>query len=323
PAHAQLFTRVEGGTVRAAIRIQLEGRWHIYHEELGHPKAVGQPTTVAFSGADIEWSKVRFPEPIRLDQSDVAGEGAFILAHEHELVLYAAGKLATGATVDGLEVKLKGLVCEDTQGCIPFRQTLKSAGAGEDTVFAAFPADLLGPVATGAATPSAPPPVQPSASPSAAAPSAAAQIPEEDEIQKGEADTTLYARVDGTEVRAALEIAITPGWHLYHRELGPSPYGKPTEITLRGEGVRWNEPIWPEPMRIDQSDIEPGLYILGHEGTITVYARGELTPGASAPKIWGEIRGQTCEDVCTDYVETFVSAGRGPDEIWRGWDAAL
>src|SRR5262245_56343023 len=124
PAHARLFTRTENDRVRAVIQIELEGNWHIYHKELGHPKAVGQPTTVTFQGADVEWSEVRFPEPVRLDQSDIAGEGAFILAHEHELVLYAAGTLRAGATLDGLEVKLKGLVCDDVQGCVPYRQTL-------------------------------------------------------------------------------------------------------------------------------------------------------------------------------------------------------
>ena len=322
PARAELFTRVQGDTVRAAIRIRLEGRWHIYHDELGHPKAVGQPTTVSFTGEGIEWSKVRFPEPIKLDQSDVAGPGAFILAHEHELVLYAAGKLAPDATTDGREVKVKGLVCEDVQGCIPFRQTLKSAGAGTDAIFASFPADLL--VALGVSA-STLPATESTLSETRTEPSLsrAEQSPSEDEIEKGEADTTLYARVEGSEVRAALEIAITPGWHLYHRELGPSTYGKPSVITLQGEGVRWEPAVWPEPMKIDQSAIEAGLYILGHEGTIVVYARGELAPGASAPEPWGTIEGQTCENVCIDYMETFHSRGRGTDAVWKGWDAAF
>ena len=321
PARAELFTRVQGDAVRAAIRIQIDGRWHIYHEELGHPKAVGQPTTVTFYGEGIEWSKVRFPEPIKLDQSDVAGPGAFILAHEREVVLYAAGKLAPGANLDGLEVKLKGLVCEDIQGCIPFRQTLKSKGAGDDALFAKFPADLVAGSGSSAA-PAPPASTPPTQEAPKQASSGAEGAPSEDEIEKGEADSSLYTRIEGNEVRAALEIAITPGWHLYHRELGPSIYGKPSVITLHGEGIRWEEPRWPEPIRIDQSAIEEGLYILGHEGTIVVNVRGTLLPGASAPKVWGEIDGQTCEEVCIDYRETFVSQGRGDDAIWAGWDAA-
>jgi thiol:disulfide interchange protein len=317
PARAELFTRVQGDTVRAAIRIQIDGRWHIYHDELGHPKAVGQPTTVTFTGEGIEWSKVRFPEPVKLDQSDVAGPGAFILAHEHEAVLYAAGKLAPGATLDALEVKVKGLVCEDVQGCIPFRQTMKSKGAGEDELFAKFPADLVPPSGASAA------PAASATPPPEAAPKepqgAIEKVPTEDVIEKGKADTTFYTRVEGNEVRAALEIAITPGWHLYHRELGPSTYGKPAVIQLHGKGIRWEEPRWPEPIHIDQSAIEKGLYILGHEGTIVVLARGVLEPGAKGDDVWGEISGQTCdESSCVDYRESFVSKGRGTDALWSG-----
>jgi thiol:disulfide interchange protein DsbD len=261
---------------------------------------------------------VRFPEPVKIDQSDAAGPGVFILAHEREVVLYAAGKLAPGATLDGLEVKVKGLVCEDVQGCIPYKQTLKSKGAGSDALFASFPADLLPPGTAVPATASAPaPPSTP-----AKQLSTPAVATEEDEIEKGKADTTLYTRIESSEVRAALEIAIEPGWHLYHRELGPSTYGIPTTITLHGEGVRWEEPVWPEPIKIDQSAIEAGLYILGHEGKIVVYARGTLEAGASPPKVRGEIEGQTCEEVCIDYHETFFDRGRGPDAVWSAWDAA-
>jgi DsbC/DsbD-like thiol-disulfide interchange protein len=320
PAHAKLYTRTADGVVRVAIAIELEGAWHIYHSELGHPKAVGQPTVVTFQGEGITWSPVRFPEPVRLDQSDVAGAGTFILAHEHELVLYAAGTLAEGASAEEISAKIKALVCEDVQGCVPFRVTLKSAGAGDDELFAAFPADLVAPLGGGQRVESggteaalgelAIPALEP----------ASGQAPREDEIAKGEADTSLYVRFEGDEVRAALEIAIPPGWHLYHEELGPSPYGKPTEITLHGAGVTWEAPAWPEPQRFDQSKIEEGLYILGHEGTIVVYLRGTLEPGASAPEIWGEIEGQTCEELCVDYEEVFVSRGRGTDAVWAAWD---
>jgi len=319
PAEAELFTRTDGDVLRAAIRIELQGDWHIYHKELGHPKAVGQPTVVTLPEG-IEWSEVRFPAPVRLDQSDVAGPGAFILAHEHEAVLYVAGHKAGGVPTEGLEIKLKGLVCEDVQGCIPFRQTLTSSGAGPDALFASFPADLVAPGwATGGGGSSA---SSPAKAAGAAAESAVEEAPAEDEIGSGEADTTLYTRVEGSEVRAALEIAITPGWHLYHETLGPSTFGKPTRIKLRGAGITWEKPVWPEPERIDQSVIEEGLYILGHEGTLVVYARGTLAPGAPVPEIEGSIDGQTCEEVCIDYEELVHSRGRGPDSVWSGWEAA-
>ena len=148
------------------------------------------------------------------------------------------------------------------------------------------------------------------------------EAPEEDTIESGSADATLYTRVEAGEVRAALQIVIEPGWHLYHEELGPSTYGKATRIVLHGRGVRWGDLAWPAPLKIDQSDLEAGLYILGHEGTIVVYARGELEPGATGAGLWGEIEGQTCADVCDDYEETFVSRGRGEDALWKGWESA-
>jgi cytochrome c biogenesis protein CcdA/DsbC/DsbD-like thiol-disulfide interchange protein len=333
PARGALYTRVENGLVRAVIRIEIDARWHLYHEELGHPKAIGQPTRVTLSGEGIEWGPVRFPEPIRIDQSEVAEPGTFILAHEHELVLYAAGRLAPGATAGDVKAKLKGLVCEDVQGCIPYREELASQGAGPDKLFAAFPADLLPARAAPAETSGTSPPETVQASP---APDASLDVPpavpREDRIEGGNADTTLYVRIEDKEARAALEIAIEEGWHLYHTKeaLGffPNglPTGKPTEITLHGAGIEWERPIFPAPVRLDQSDWNgPGAHINAHEGTIVVYVRGKLAPGATvaSEEVWGEIHGQTCSDLCLDYDEIFVSRGRGPEAAWSGWDAAL
>lgn len=325
-AQAKLYTRVADGLVRAVIRVKLTGNWHIYHRELGHPKAVGQPTTVTFYGEGIEWGEVRFPEPVRLDQSAVAGEGTFILAHEHELVLYAVGRLAPDASTDGLEVKLKSLVCDDLEGCVPYKPTLKSEGPGDDALFAAFPADLLA-AAGGARTTEAsasggasPPP-----SPSPAPPQSPPKAPED--VRKGEhADATLYTRVEGNEVRAALEIALDEGWHLYHTadDLGQDPIGKPTTLTLRGEGITWETARFPTPIRIDQSDLSgPGAFIHAHEGTFVVYARGTLVAGASGEGRAAELAGQVCADSCVNYSETAFDRGRGPEEVWRGWSAAM
>ncbi len=322
PAESTLYSRLDDGIVRLALRVELEGRWHIYHEDLGHPKAVGQPTKVELSGAGIEWSAVRFPEPVRIDQSDVAGPGVFILAHERELVLYAAGRLAPGATGADIKARVKGLVCEDVQGCIPYREELSPEGRGPDALFASFPAALVPPGAVPADASGTDPPDEPSPSAS-----------EEDEIESGSADTTLYTRVEGNEVRALLEIAIEPGWHLYHTAddlgfaaPGSTPTGKPTTLALHGEGITWEKPVFPQPIRIDQSEWNgPGAYINAHEGTIRVHVRGALAPGApagTAERIRGEIHGQTCADLCIDYDERFVSRGRGSDASWKGWEAA-
>ena len=100
--------------------------------------------------------------------------------------------------------------------CILYRETLKPKGKGPDSLFDEFPADLV-----------APEPVEPA--------------PTADEKRSGEADATLYTRVEdglgskgGKRVRAAIEIEIKPGWHLYHEELGNSDMGAPTKIVMKG-----------------------------------------------------------------------------------------
>jgi cytochrome c biogenesis protein CcdA/DsbC/DsbD-like thiol-disulfide interchange protein len=322
PARAELFTRVDGAVVRAAIEIQLDGDWHIYHRELGHPKAVGQPTVIELSGEGIAWGEVWFPEPVRLDQSDVAGPGAFIQAHEHELVVYAVGSLATGAAGTDVQAKIKALVCEDIQGCIPFRRTLESKGRGRDALFAAFPADLVAPPAPEIEGEEDAPLLGGETSSGVFVEDGpGADVPTEDEIRKDGADTTLYVRVNGARVEARMVVDIDPDRHLYHVDLGPSPYGKPAQVTLHGAGIEWGPIEWPEPLRFDQSDIEEGLYINGHEGRIVLKATGTVAAGATVdPRtIWGEINGQTCDpSTCSDYEEVFVAQGAGPDDLWSG-----
>src|SRR5262245_61070673 len=67
-ASAKLYLREQQGDVRAAIAIEIDPEWHLYHDVLGPEDAIGRPTRVTFSGADIAWSAVRFPEPKRLPQ---------------------------------------------------------------------------------------------------------------------------------------------------------------------------------------------------------------------------------------------------------------
>ena len=316
PVESKLYTRTADGIIRAAIAIDIEPGWHLYNgptkADLGHKNAVGMPTSVEFSGIEgVEWSAVRFPEPHKFDQSDIE-PGVFILGHEGQFTLYAAGRLPEGSNGEGLTAKLKGLVCEVS--CLPYRDTLTSSGSGPDALFESFPADLAAPPAK-AAAPSAPQADSPAA-------------PTRDKISMGEADATLYVRTEGKQVRAAIEVELTPGWHLYHgpetEDLGhPRAVGKPTQFRLHGEGVEWKRLVFPEPHEIDQSEIEPGVFILAHEGTVVFYARGELTEGEAPSGVWGEVKGQTCEESCLLYKEVFVDQGRGPDAVWAGWDQAF
>jgi len=309
PVEATLYTRAESGIVRAAIEIEIEPGWHIYHDDLGHPRAIGKTTTVELSGEGIEWGPVRFPEPHTFDQSDIE-PGVFILGHEDFITLYAAGTMAEGATGDDIQAELSGLVCEVS--CIPYRETVKSEGEGDDEVFADFPADLL-PSTAGSGDASAPQDAAPEP-----------PRPKEDVHEGGRADATLYTRVEDGWILAALEVSIDFGWHLYHFEKGnPEGIGKETEVVFRGDGIDWNTSMWPEPHEMDQSDIEEGLWIWGHEGDIVIYARGALKDGADPDNAWVEIHGQTCDpESCIDYDEQVVSAGEGDDELFANFPDA-
>lgn len=139
----------------------------------------------------------------------------------------------------------------------------------------------------------------------------------------GEAEAKLYSRTENGEIRVAIEIEIEDGWHLYHEELGnPDAIGKPTRVELVGEGVEWSAVLFPEPKKLEQEGL--GSWIYSHEGTIVLYARGEVEAGAT-PEIGAELRGLTCEDMgaCVPYSEEVVSLGRGPDELFDAFPAAL
>lgn len=301
-ASAELHTRIVGDEVQAAIVIEMDLGWHIYHgptiADLGHPDAVGAPTTFEFESEGIQWSPVVYPEPYKEDQSDLA-PGAFILAHEFEAIFYAVGTAVPGSelSAEGISVKIKALACE--QSCIPYNETVETDGEGPASAWKDYPADLH-------------------------APKLEEPVPTKDVIDGGRANATLYTRVVNGIVQAALEIEVDFGFHLYHNEKpNPKGIGRPSKLTLKGAGVTWNQELWPEPELLDQSDAFPGASMLTHHGTFVVYAQGVLAPGASGAGIWGEIQGQTCdESTCVNYEETFVSQGEGDAAVWEGFVAS-
>ncbi len=309
-ADPTLYTRVEDGTLRAAIHLDIEPGAHLYHgptkADLGHPNAVGKPTTVELSGAGVSWSAVRFPEPFPYPQ-DEFGPGTFINSHEGEVVLYAAGALADGALGDDVVAKLDGLVCDDV-GCMPWYHEVESEGAGPDDVWDDWPADLEAPAPAAQDEPEADEP---------------AFLPRRDEHVSGEADATLYTRLDPadpTRVRAAIEIDLTDGWHLYHSEKGNElGIGVPTTVTLAGEGIVWGPVRWPAPEEIDQGDIIEGAWIWGHHEDLVLFAEGTLEAGATWRGAYATLEGQTCEAQCIGYKETAYTQGAGPDSVWAAW----
>ena len=316
-AEAKLYTKVEDGVVRAAVHVVIDPGAHLYHgptkADLGHPNAVGKPTTATFTGGGVEWTAVRFPKPFLYPQ-DEFGKGTFILCHEDEIVLYAAGTPSEEADTDAIGAELDGLVCDDV-ACMPWKRSIETEGEGPEEVWEDWPADLVAP-----AEPSAP---------VAAEPAAPAQEPfraKRDQHGGGEADATLFTRPDPKDpkkLRAAIRVELSEGWHLYYKEKGnPKGIGEPTVVTLSGEDVVWGELRWPEPVTFDQSDILPDTWILGYEDDFVLYAEGTLQDTATGRDASAVLVGQTCAAVCVTYKETVYTQGPGPDSVWADWDAA-
>lgn len=154
-ARASVYSRVSGDVMRVAIAIEIDDGWHLYHEELGFVdgnKPVGKPTLVELAAEGVSFGRVAFPQPLKLDQP---GLDTWIWGHEHELLLFAAGKL-DGPAPAGVEVELDGLTCEDYGTCLPYHERLTSMGPGSDALFAQFPAALLAELESGAAAPVGP-----------------------------------------------------------------------------------------------------------------------------------------------------------------------
>lgn len=296
-ADARLTSRVADGVVRAAIEVRIEPGWHLYHDDLGNPEAIGKPTRVEMSGAGITWSEVRFPKPLKLDQP---GLGTWIYGHEGTIVLYAAGRIEEGAGGEDIGAELDGLTCEDLGLCIPYGQELTSKGAGKDALFASFPQDLVLSLTKTATVPD----VQ------------AAKVPLVAKKDSGKASARLFSRVKDGRVRVAIPIDIEEGWHLYHTELGPpEATGLPTTVTLLGAGVEWSAVRFPAPLRLDQPGLDTWIY--AHEGKIVLHAEGVL-PGGNAVPVGVLLEGLTCEDAgtCIPYKELAVGAGRGDDKYF-------
>ena len=86
-ASAQLFTRVEGDQVTAAIEVAIEAGYHLYHDDLGD--YVGEPTAVEGLGEDVEWTSWTLPKPKSgydpfLEQFYDKHEGTIVIHHLHE-----------------------------------------------------------------------------------------------------------------------------------------------------------------------------------------------------------------------------------------------
>lgn len=304
-AKLEFFTRAEAGEVRAVVRIKVTANWHLYHTELGSPEAIGRPAVLALSGEGIEWGAARWPTPEHEEQN--FGEGPIqVNIHHGTVLVYARGKLAEGADGSTAAVALEGQTCETGGLCLQFKVDAKTQGAGADTLFTAFPADLAGPGQVATSEDSA-------------------EDAEEDEFEGFEdpdahARVELFTRAVDGEARAAIRIEIDETWHLFHKELGPDDaIAMPTSVELSCAGVEWGELVWPEPHKAPQEQ----TWVWQHEGTLVLFARGKLGPGADLGKAHVEVTGQTCDPkVCVQFSAKVATLGLGPDTLFAKFPAA-
>ncbi len=149
--HAKLFVREQGGDVLAAVQVEVDAGFHIYHGPAskdvgpGDPP-LGIPTTVALLGDGFTWDPVVYPKPVRVDEPSLK---SWYFEYTGSVVFALHGKKAAGADVAKLQAKVDGEVCSTS--CNMFSTTVPNSGAGPDALFA-------GPMPAPAPPDSSPPP---------------------------------------------------------------------------------------------------------------------------------------------------------------------
>lgn len=321
-ARAVLFAHEADGVVDAVIEVKIDRGWHLYHDDLGPEDAVAMPTEVTLGGEGISWSDVVFPTPDRIEQPGIGagGNDTWVHGHHGTIRLFARGRLWPGAEVASARALLSGLTCEEQGTCIPYSDSIAWAGVGRPEAYEGFPTELSAPAVGGSATPVAP--AASEAGPVGERPSGVIEGWGESTGGFGSenhANAKLYVRHEGSDVRAAIEVDIDFGWHLYHEDLGfDDAIGIPTSVQLGGAGLSWSDVRFPEPHTYPQTVGRTGqpTSILGHEGTIVLYARGYLWEGATIEDAIAKIDGLTCEEQCIPYSDSIAYAGEGEDALF-------
>ena len=324
-AAATLFVRAVEGRFEAAVEIEIDSGWHLYHDDLGPDDAVGEPTKLTFGGAEVEWQPPRFPEPHVFDQPfGKRGQPTWINGHEDFITIYAVGQPAAGAAPGDVTASVAGLTCTD-EFCLPYRESdVASSGEGRAGLFDDFPYEAFGLAGEAA--------VDGDDSDGGDGEASSSEVLESPGATSwggdlaGRAAARLFVRAAGDRFEAAIAIELDPGWHLYHDDLGPEDaLGEPTRIHFGGAEVEWQAPVFPEPHRYDQPYGKNGepTWINGHEGALTVYAVGRPAAGASPEEVTASVEGLTCSDeFCEEYFEDLASSGEGEAAVWRGFSGA-
>ncbi len=304
-AESTLFVRTVDDHLEAAIEIEIDSGWHLYHKDLGDdPNAVGKPTVVDFliDGEEsdaIQWSEVWFPEP-HVGIQKGAGKGgtdAEILEHKGRIYLYAVGRYEESIDLDSLTVEINGLTCVDDGMCIPYGEVLEVDGEGRAKHWKQFPSELL---------------------------SAEAAV---DESYSGHTRGKLFVRHGVDETRAVIELEIDETWHIYHEDKGDGGgFGEETVITLAGENLTWGVLHWPKPYVHTQEGLGPkdpetgdftDAWILAHEGKVIIKTSAIRPEGANPGDVTLKLVAQACDPMlCVPVELELTSSGKGPDEYF-------
>ncbi len=143
-AHATLYARAEGTTVRAVVAIDVDAGWHVYSgpEAKDVGSDMGLPTKPSLSGEGFTWGDWRFPKP-KVEIVDF-GQKFEVRSHAGTFAIWRVGTKTAEAKLDDLVLDITGQTCSegDSGVCLPYEETVKYAGAGPDALFAQFPQDL-------------------------------------------------------------------------------------------------------------------------------------------------------------------------------------
>ncbi len=138
--------------------------------------------------------------------------------------------------------------------------------------------------------------------------------------------STLYTRTEGDTIRAAIEVAVEEGWHIYDPEIGhPDAAALPTSVELSGTGITWGPVVFPEPHQDYQgitNSAGEDVWAWIHEGTIVLYAEGELAAGADGSDAAATLDGLVCMESCLPWDNEVSTSGPGPDDLFAAFPAA-
>jgi len=140
----------------------------------------------------------------------------------------------------------------------------------------------------------------------------------------------LYVRPGDAGLRAVVEIAVEPGWVLYHSDVGGdrdergAGYpGRPLVVRPSGRGMTFSAPRLPEPERKEDPRLRNWAWV--HEGRIRIYLVADGPGAAVSDALRVELSGSTCSDagVCMRYDETLEPSGPGRDELFAAFPEDL